>query len=139
VRQIPVPARQIITGGSPNISTMTYPLAGTTASSMASSSPSTAAGTAQRIFLDPLKEFIYDCSQFELNAGAEDSGDEDELLIDQEVEEEAILPSIPIRNQRQPRENLCSHRWTTQATGTSTPSSHSLKRRLASTREAFQD
>jgi hypothetical protein len=90
VPSVPVPARQIVTGGSPNISTMTSPLAGTTASSMASSSPSTAA-TSQRVFLDPEEEeFIYDCSQFELNAGGEDSGDEDELLIDQVVEEEAL-------------------------------------------------
>jgi hypothetical protein len=87
-----VPARQIVTVGSPNISTMTSPLTGTgAASSMASSSPSTAAGTAQRVFLDPLdEEIIYDCSQFDLNAGAEELGDEDELHIDQEAEEEVL-------------------------------------------------
>jgi hypothetical protein len=68
---------------------MTSPLTGTTAPSMASS-PSTAV-TSQRVFLDPEEEeFIYDCSQFQLNAGAEDLGDEDELLIDQVVEEEAL-------------------------------------------------
>jgi hypothetical protein len=58
-RQIPVPARQIVTGGgSPNISTMTSPLAGTTASSMASSS---ASAVVPQVFLDlEEEEFLYD-------------------------------------------------------------------------------
>jgi hypothetical protein len=85
-----VPARQIVTAaGSPNISTMTSPLAGTAASTMASSS----SPSAQQVFLDPEEEeFLYDFASFQLNSGAADSEDEDDLVgHDKELAQEVTV------------------------------------------------
>jgi hypothetical protein len=94
-RQIPavpvrqIPARQIMTGGgSLNISTMTSPLVGTTASSMASSP---ASAVVPQVFLDPEEEeFLYDFASFQLNSGAADSEDEDDLVGHDEEHEQEI-------------------------------------------------
>jgi hypothetical protein len=58
---------------------MTSPPTGTTAASSMASSPASAVGP--QVFLDPkYEEFLYDFASFQLNSGAADSEDEDDLV-----------------------------------------------------------
>jgi hypothetical protein len=66
---------------------MTSPLTGSTTAASMASSPST---VAQQVFLDPEEEeFLYDFASFQLNSGAADSEDEDDLVgHDEELAQE---------------------------------------------------